>query len=74
MLNRWKIDISSPKLLSTMATTKDKTHSERDTPSPEKKPLVVVVYNKQANKDKIKSLTPENVEECLGNMCLDFSK
>ena len=35
------IDISFPKLISTMASAKDKTHLGRDTPTPYQKPLVV---------------------------------
>ena len=56
MLNRWRIDISSPKLISTMAATKDKTWSGRDTLTPEKNSLVVQ-YNEQVNRAEIKSAT-----------------
>ena len=57
----------------TIASTKDKTHSERDTPTPKKKCLVVQ-YNKQANKAEIRSVTLENVQECLEDMGLDISE
>ena len=56
-----------------MAATKDKTHSQRDTPTQEKKPLAVK-YNKQANKAEVRSVIPENVQECLEDMGLIFSK
>ena len=46
-----------------MATTRMQSVQE-DMPTPEKKPLVVP-YNKQANKAKIQSVMPENVQECL---------
>ena len=47
--NRQKINMSSPKPISTMAPTKNKILSQRDTPVTEKKPLMVH-YNKQADK------------------------
>ena len=72
-LNRRDIDISSPKLISTIASTKDKTHLGRDPPIPKKKTLVVQ-YDKQANKAKIRSVTLENIKECLEDMGLDLSK
>ena len=40
---------------------------------PQKKPLLLQ-HNKQANKAEIKSVTPKNVQECLQDMGLDFSK
>ena len=47
-LNRQDIDISSPKLMYTMASIKDKTHLGRGTPIPKEKPLVGQ-SNKQVN-------------------------
>ena len=73
MLNRQKIDISSPKLISTITATKNQTHSRWDILIPEKKPLMVN-YDKQADEVEIRSVTPENVQECLESIGLDFSK
>ena len=73
VLNRQKIDISSPKLISTMTATKAKIHLQRDAPALEEKPLIMQ-YNKQADKAKIRSVTPENVQKSLEDMDLDFSK
>ena len=56
-----------------MAATKNKAQSGRNIHTPKKKPLVVQ-YNKQANKTKIRSVTPGNVQECLYDMGLDVSK
>ena len=58
-------------LIPTIATTKDKVQSGRNTPTLEKKPLVVQ-YNKKAHKAEIRSVTPENVQKCLEDMGLDI--
>ena len=67
------VDISSPKLISPTVATKDKTQSRWDISIPEKKPLVVH-YNKEDDKAKTRWETPENVQKCLEDMRLDFSK
>ena len=56
-----------------METNKDKTHTGKDTPIMEKKPILVQ-YHKQSNKVEMRSVTPENVQECLEDMGLDFFK
>ena len=68
MLNRQRIHISPPNCL--LLRIK---HSGRETPCCKKKPLVAQ-YNKQANKAEIRYVTPDNVQECLEDMDLDFSK
>ena len=47
-----------------MAAPVNKAQSERNTPIPERKPLIVQ-YNKQANKADMRSVTLENVQECF---------
>ena len=47
-----------------MEIIKNKAQSGRNTHTPQKKPIVVQ-YKKQANKAKIRSVMPENVQECL---------
>ena len=56
-----------------MVATKNKAPSRKNTPTPQKKPLVVQ-YNKQASKAGISYVISENGYECLGDMGLDFSK
>ena len=73
ILNRRNIGISSPRLVSTVTSTKDKTCLGRDAPTPKKK-AIVVQYNMQANKAEMRSVTPENIQECLKDMGLNFSK
>ena len=59
-----KINILSLKLISTKQLL--------CRPSQEENPLVQ--YNKQAKKAKIRSVTPENIQECLKVMGLDLFK
>ena len=56
-----------------MTANKNKAQPERNTAMPLKKPQVVQ-YNKHTNKAEIRSVTPENVQECLKDPGLDFSK
>ena len=56
-----------------MAATKNKAWSGRNNTVPQKKHLVLQ-HKKQADKAKIRSMTPENVQEYLEDMHLDFYK
>ena len=66
-------NISSPKLVSFTAQTNDQHETRQKTPSSEKKNLVMYC-NVQEDKPEIRSVTPENVQQCLEGMGFDFSK
>ena len=72
LVDKGNIEISAPKLMATSTPLKIDQHPRQGTHNPMKK-NAIVAYNANVNQARIRSVSTENVQQCLQSMGLNVS-